>query len=41
MHFWKMEATGNYFIVILGEEDVDYSKLALDICHYDNKSNQN
>lgn len=33
MHFWKMEATGNDFIVIMDEENVEYSKLALDICN--------
>lgn len=32
MHFWKMEASGNDFVVIMNESDLEYSKLAHDLC---------
>lgn len=36
MHFWKMEATGNDFIMVQEMEGMNYSKLAIDMCnrHY-------
>lgn len=33
MHFWKLEASGNDFIVINGDINLDYSNLAIEICN--------
>lgn len=33
MHFWKMEASGNDFVMIRAEKNRNYATLALEVCH--------